>query len=215
MFPNLLSTFGPLEDLSGWEEEEARSRALRMGNLYKIGFVTAWEIQSQLATVTLIALVAFLPLWFAVVPMLLWSLVATGLYYASRRRGLPDLFEAGRRPKAGRASWPAMLFSTLLSAVKAWLAGVQPFIYSRTFCRVLVHPGRSIATRTARMAVLGVGLTLFGVTAAHHMLRKAGLPEDKVLRLSFVGPFLNVPYRLLLSAALINAVQAMIRPLAI
>ena len=91
------------------------------------------------------------------------------------------------------------------SIVRVWMVGLQAFVYSRTAGRVLLQPARCWRTRLTRIAVLGVGLTLFGVAAAHHMLAKAGLPEDRVLKLSFIGPFLNVPYRILLSAIVVNA----------
>lgn len=170
-----------------------------------VGLIAAWEIQSQLATLTLVALLAVVPIVPTLAVMLCWSFVAGAIYCYGRRRGLPDLLEEGTKGepdakpcKAEALGWVA------LSIFKAWLAGIQPFIYSRTVCRLLVKPANCWRMRLARGAVLTVGLTLFGVTTAHHMLRKAGYSEGRIFRLSLVGSCLNVPYRILLSAAVIN-----------
>jgi hypothetical protein len=193
----------------GWEEE-ARVLPQRISEFYQLGFLTIWEIQSQLATLVLVGLVAFVSLWLALATMIIWSLVATGVYYAGRRRGLPDMFESDlSRPRAGHGMWLRWLGKTAAIAVRVWFAGLQAFVYSRTVGRVLLRPARCWRTRAAHTAILSVGLTLFGVAAAHHMLRKAGLPENRVLQLSFVGPFLNVPYRILLSAIVVNGAMSL------
>jgi hypothetical protein len=41
------------------------------------------------------------------------------------------------------------------------------------------------------------------------LLRRSGLSEQKVLRYSLLGPFLNVPYRTLLSVIVLNAAIAL------
>jgi hypothetical protein len=89
--------------------------------------------------------------------------------------------------------------------VRVWLVGVQPFVYVKTACRVLALPVTGRRIQAMRFAILGVALTLFGVTAVHHLLRKAGFADDEALRLAFVGPFLNVPYRVLLSSLAVGA----------
>jgi len=182
-------------------------------SLYEVSFLTAWEIQSQVAAVVLIALVALASVWATLGVMIAWSLVATCLYYYGRKRGLPDVLDTQWSiPRAKAGQWREWLRETTFSLLKAWLAGLQPFLYSLTFCRILPRPVNCWRLRVARMAVLAIGLTLFGVTAAHHMLHKAGLPDDKVLKLSFLGPFLNVPYRILLSAIIFNAALQLARP---
>jgi hypothetical protein len=170
-----------------------------------VGLVAAWEIQSQLATFALIGLLAVMSVLPALAIMLCWSLVAGVVYCHGRRRGMPDLLEAqaNSEPALARRRM-TIVGSTLLSVTKAWLAGVQPFLYSRTACRVLTRPANCWRLRLARQAVLFVGLTLFGVTTAHHMLRKAGYSEGSIVRLSLAGSCLNVPYRILLSAAVLN-----------
>jgi hypothetical protein len=175
--------------------------------LYELGFVTLWELQSQLATIVLLALVAFAPIIVTLGVMISWSLLATCVYFHGRQRGLPDLLETTwNRPPLAPGQWCGWAAKTGFSLVKAWLAGVQPFLYSRTFARILARPANCWRMRLAHGVVLSVALTLFGVTAAHHMLRKAGLPDRRVLQLSYVGSFLNVPYRILLSAIVVNAV---------
>jgi hypothetical protein len=196
-----------LPDPSTWERDVAeRVRQSACG----VGFVAAWEVQSQLATLVLIGLVATVPLAPALIVMLGWSFAACAVYCYSRRRGMPDLLDAHPERSAQERKHVWALKAAVLTLIKAWLAGLQPFVYSRTVCRVLAQPSRCARTRLVRGAVLFVGLTLFGVTAAHHMLRKAGYSEDRIFKLSLAGSCLNVPYRLLLSATMINVASRVI-----
>jgi hypothetical protein len=190
-----------LPDPLSWERDVAERLRQSAGG---VGFVAAWEVQSQLATLVLVGLVATVPLAPALIVMLGWSFVACAVYCYSRRRGMPDLLEAhaARAAQEPRHVWA--LKAAFLTAVKAWLAGLQPFVYSRTVCQVLSMPSQCRRIRLARGVVLFVGLTLFGVTAAHHMLRRAGYSEDRIFKLTLAGSCLNVPYRLLLSATAIN-----------
>ena len=214
MFLNLDSMLGLSSPAIEWQAE-VQAEAWARSQLREVGFVTAWEMQSQLAAFTGLALVAFAPLLAAMAVMIAWSLAATCLYAYARRKGLPDLLDARfARPRGASRRWWSWLGSTGLTLAKTWVAGLQPFLYSRTFCRVLARPCHGWRVRTARIAVLGVGLTLFGVTTAHHILRKAGLSEDKVLRVSFVGSVLNVSYRVLLSAIVIRTAMGVLGPLA-
>jgi len=94
--------------------------------------------------------------------------------------------------------------------VRVWLAGFQAFVFSRASRRVLTGRRRA-RNRLVRVGLLGVGLTLFGVTTAEHLLRRAGYRGDHLLRLCLIGPFLNVPYRTFLSAAVTHAVWSIAR----
>ncbi|HWC28863.1 MAG TPA: hypothetical protein VG845_02165, partial [Dehalococcoidia bacterium] len=47
-------------------------------------FVVGWEVQSQLATLLLVTLVAFVSIWVALGTMLVWALVATVVYCYAR-----------------------------------------------------------------------------------------------------------------------------------
>jgi hypothetical protein len=55
-------------------------------------------------------------------------------------------------------------------------------------------------SRLTRGAILATGLTLFGVTINQHMLHCAGYRGARLLALSTVGSFLNVPYRIFCGA---------------
>jgi len=175
------------------------------GKVHGVGYVAAWEVQSKLASIALVSLVAFASIGAALVAMLIWSLAATRAYYRARELGLPDLFEkseCGSEP--GRVPIWRWFGGALLFGFKAGIAGFQAFAYSRTFCQILLKPAKCWPTRLARTAVLGAGLTFFGVATSHHMLRKAGYSADEAFRLSCVGSFLNVPYRILLSATVVS-----------
>jgi hypothetical protein len=125
---------------------------------------------------------------------------------------MPDLLEAHRASsERGTRRRLSLVGTAGMAVVKAWLAGVQPFVYSRTVCRLLSKPVTGRRVRVVRGAVLLVGLTLFGVTTAHHMLRRAGYSERRIFQLSLAGSFLNVPYRIVLSAAVLNLLTNAVR----
>jgi hypothetical protein len=202
------STFGYSAELN-WGYG-TRADEIKRG-IYAAGFLTAWELQSQAATVVLIALVALGPVWAALGVMIAWALIATSIYHYARRRGLPDLLDArwSKPPTTSLLQWRRWLGATMISAARAWLAGIQPYLYCLAVRRLLSGSAHGWPMRLARMLVLAVGLTLFGVTAVHHLLRRSGLSEQKVLRYSLLGPFLNVPYRTLLSVIVLNAAIAL------
>lgn len=180
-----------------------------------VRFVAAWEIQSKVATMAMIALVAFISIWVALAALLVWSLLATSTYHHALIRGRPDLLK-NTWPTAGSRGSSRLRWSgaAVLSVLRACFAGAQPFVYCQVFRRVLCHPSTCRRRNLARSAILGVGFTLFGVTACHHLLRAAGYSDGKVLKLSLLGPFLNVPYRVLLSALVVHAVIGQFNPLA-
>src|SRR5262249_42842023 len=107
-----------------------------------VGMVAAWELQSQLATMVMVGLVAMVSVWMAFAVMLGWSLVATFVYYHARRYGLPDLLDQRSTEKKARRkqSMTGAVIAAVVSAIKLWLVGLQAFVYSRTFCRVLNYP---------------------------------------------------------------------------
>jgi len=197
----------PLRDAFDWDE--ATFADLR-GKFSSGGLVAAWELQSQLATIALLALVTVVSVVSALAVMIAWSLCAAILYSAARKRGLPDLLESTSAPRLSGTN-VRLLIPACLGLLKAWLAGVQAFIFSRTACRVFSRPAQRWQSKMLRISVLGVGLTLFGVPAADHMLRTAGYKDARLLRLSLLAPFLNVPYRVLLSTLIVNALLGIAR----
>lgn len=164
--------------------------------------MVGWEVQSHLSSITLIALIAFTSIWVALPVMLVWSLIATIAYCHARELGYPSLLaeEEWHATATGAASFAAR------SAVKAWFAGFHTFAYARV-ATTLVSPDRSsVRGRVTRIAVLVLGMTLFGVSAAEHLLRRAGYEGKRLVQLGLMGPFLNVPYRVLISALVLHAV---------
>lgn len=173
--------------------------------------IVAWEVQSQIATMALISLLVLTSPWLAFAVMLTWSLVAAVTYYKARQMGLPDLLKMPvSEPGAKRPSPMQMFFAVPMTLGKVWLSGIQPFIYSRTLCRVLHLTGTGLRQRAAKVAVLGIGLTLFGVTANHHMLERAGLSGGTLLRLSMIGAAMNVVYRVAFSAFVVGVMTGLV-----
>jgi hypothetical protein len=142
----------------------------------------------------------------AIPPMLAWSLAATLAYPCARRRGLPDILEAHEQP----AQRLPRVRSLLLQGFGVWSAGCQAFLFSKAYRFVLRRQGTRLHRFLHRLLLL-VGLTLFGVTTAEHMLRRAGYGGGRLLRLSLIAPFLNVPYRVFLSASVAHFAGAVLR----
>jgi hypothetical protein len=206
MGPDLEATLGLPSQTIEFEANAQRYAGARRC-FYQAGFLTIWEAQSQAATAVLIGLVAFAPLAVTLSVMFTWALIATLVYNHARLRGLPDVFDSSLGwPTAWSSRWPGWLVAAAVAVVKVWLAGVQPFLYTKACSRLLagpVHPDWK--RRVGRGVVVTVGLVLFGVTAAHHLLRRAEIPDHLVLRLCCVGSFLNVTYRVTFSALIIGA----------
>jgi hypothetical protein len=188
-------------------EANAQHYASARRCLYQAGFLTVWEAQSQAATAVLIGLVAFAPLAVTLSVMFTWALIAALVYNYARLRGLPDVFDSSLvRPPAGPRRWSAWTVAASVAIMKVWLAGVQPFLYARAFSSLLAGSVQQDWRKgVGRGVVLTLGLVLFGVTAAHHLLRRANLSDHVVLRLCCVGSFLNVTYRVTFSALIIGA----------
>ncbi|HLF77934.1 MAG TPA: hypothetical protein VJB57_10640 [Dehalococcoidia bacterium] len=157
-----------------------------------------------------IALVAFGSILLALPIMLSWALAATVIYCLARSRGYPDLLEHKRVGDCTTASHKAR--SVAFSAAKLWCTGFNAFVFSRA-SRDILAPGRRGWRRLARIGVLGAGLTFFGVAMSEHLLRRAGLSGRQLLQVSMVGACLNVPYRLLLSAAFTQGLWELARAL--
>ena len=168
--------------------------------------MVAWEVQSQLATVTLISLIAFVSIWAALATMLVWSLVAQLVYHTARNRDFPDLVTV-EAPKRGCGS-SAFLRHAAGSVVRVWFVGLHNLVFARVACSALRGEGFSGSLR--RIGILGLGMTLFGVTTAEHLLRRAGFSGSSLLLRGLIGPFLNVPYRIFLSAAVMHAVMSIL-----
>jgi hypothetical protein len=142
--------------------------------------------------------VAFGSLLVALPIMLTWALVATIVYCFARSHGYPDLLEHKRMGECTTTGHKAR--SVAFSAAKLWCTGFSAWVFSRA-SRDILAPGRHGWRRLVRNSVLGAGLIFFGVAMSEHLLRRAGFRGRKLLQLSMVGACLNVPYRLLLSAA--------------
>jgi hypothetical protein len=174
----------------------------------KAAFVIGWELQSQVATVAFITLVALFSIWLALAVMLTWSIIATVAYCRARERGYPSMLSENQAGKGNRIH--SRIKGAFFSFFKAWLAGFQAFAFSRVAKYALVLERPCPKRRALQVLVLGVGLTLFGVTTAEHLLRKAGYSGQQLVRLGLVGPFLNVPYRILLSAGMVKFASSLI-----
>jgi len=168
--------------------------------------VVAWEVQSQIATLVLFSLIAFVSIWAALVTMLAWSLIAHLAYHHAREHGLPDLVTV-QAPK--RDCGPtAFVRHAAGSALRIWFIGLHNLVFARVACSVL-RGGEGFSARARRIGVLGLGMTLFGVTTAEHLLRRAGFTGPALLYRGLIGPVLNVPYRIFLSAAVVHAVVSL------
>jgi hypothetical protein len=190
-------------------EAEVRER-IEKGWMHEVGFVAAWKLQSLLATLAFVTFVALIPVSLVLAIMVAWSLLAALFYHKARQMGLPDLFADSRiaSGQTSTTSWTRFA-ATLLTFGKACIVGVQPFIYCRTV-GCLVRPADSLPGRMVRSAVLWIGLVLFGVTATHHLLSKAGYSGAMLLNLSYVGTVLNVSYRVVVSVLLVNLATGII-----
>jgi hypothetical protein len=178
---------------------------IRSLSISDAAFVVGWEVQSQLAAITLVSLIAFVSIWVALGTMLVWSLVAHVLYFAARQRGLPDLVTV-ETPKRGHGP-TTFLRHAAGSAVRIWFVGLHNLLFAR-FAACVLCRGEGFSARIRRLGILSLGMTLFGVTTADHLLRRAGFTGSSLLYRGLIGPFLNVPYRIFLSAAMVHAVMS-------
>jgi hypothetical protein len=169
-------------------------------------FLALWEVQSQLATIAYVGLIAFTSWWVTLAAMLTWSLVATIAFWYARERGYPNILNAMKCPHSDtgiKVAWHAV--TSLFSAV---VGGVHAFVYTRCASALLSDRAAGRQRRFLRRLVLLVGMTMFGVTVAEQLLRAAGYSGRRLLHMAWIGPFLNVPYRVVLSAvfvALLNS----------
>jgi hypothetical protein len=170
-------------------------------SLSDAAFVVGWEVQSQLSTITLVTLIAFLSIWVALATMLIWSLIAHFVYVFAREHGMPSLVTV-QAPKTDRGP-STFLRHAAGSAVRVWFVGLHNMIFAHVACSVL-RGGGGFGRRARRIAILGLGMTLFGVTTAEHLLRRAGFSGSSLRYRGMIGPFLNVPYRIFLGAAVMH-----------
>jgi len=188
------------------------SKRLAVRRHLEAAFCLAWEAQSQIATVAYVALTGFGSVWVALPIMLVWSLISTIVYCFARRKGAPDLLTVEVRGQDQRRGFN--LRTATASFAKVWMVGFQAFAFTHASGRLLELKGsRCPKRRVVRVALLGVGLTLFGVSSAEHLLRRAGFEGSRLVKLSLIGPFLNVPYRVLLSAAFMHFVWSIVHVL--
>jgi hypothetical protein len=178
---------------------------LRSVSVNDAAFVVAWEVQSQLATIVMFSLIAFVSIWASLATMLAWSVIACIIYHHARERGLPDLVTV-EAPKRGYGP-SAFVRHAAGSAVRVWFVGLHNMVFARVACSVL-RGGDGFEARARRAGILGLGMTLFGVTTAEHLLRRAGFKGSALLYRGLLGPFVNVPYRIFLSAAVMHAAMS-------
>ncbi len=168
---------------------------------HKAAFIAFWEIQGHLASFAYVGLVAFASIWIAFGAMFVWSVIATVVFCAARERGYPNLLTDMAAPKRRAGN---ILGYAVSAFFRAWLAGVNAFAFSRCSGFVIKQKhGSCRFRRVARYGVLAVGLTFFGASSAEHLLRTAGYSGGQLVRRCLVGPFLHVPYRVLVSAAMV------------
>jgi hypothetical protein len=170
-------------------------------SLSDAAFVVGWEIQSQISTIMLVTLIAFISIWAALITMLIWSLIAHFVYVYAREHGLPDLVTV-QAPKTDHGP-STFLRHAAGSAVRVWFVGLHNMVFAHVACSVL-RGGDGFRRRAKRIAILGLGMTLFGVTTAEHLLRRAGFSGPSLRYRGMIGPFLNVPYRIFLGAAVMH-----------
>jgi hypothetical protein len=173
-------------------------------------FVVVWKAQSILASIAFLGLVAFGSFWLALPIMLSWALTATIVYCFARSHGYPDLLEHQGLARCHTAGNRAR--SVAFSAAKVWCTGLNAFVYSRASHNALT-PGCNGWRSVLRIGLLGAGLTFFGVAMSEHLLRRAGFNGRQLLRLSLAGACLNVPYRILLSAAVTQVMWQVVHAL--
>ena len=178
-----------------------RDFLIKPGRMHAI-FVVAWKTQSILASIAFLGLVAFGSLLVALPIMLTWALIATVVYAVARSKGYPDLLESG--PLTAGAPVGQRARSMACSCAKVWFSGINAFVYTRASHNAL-SPSHRGWRNVLRCGVLFLGMMFFGVATSEHLLRRAGFQGRQLLQLSLAGAFLNVPYRILLSAALTQA----------
>lgn len=168
---------------------------------HKAAFIVMWEGQGHLSSLAYVALVAFASIWVALGVMFVWSVAATFVFVAARERGYPNLLSDMSTPKRRAGNLASY---AIVAVIRAAIAGVNAFVFTRCSGFLLEEkPGCSRTRRAARIGALGLGLTLFGVTTAEHLLRSAGYSGRRLMRMSMLGPVLHVPYKVLISAALV------------
>jgi hypothetical protein len=200
----------PDESDSGRANQSILQTVQQLRGRWKDGaFVAGWELQSHVSSIVLVGFARFGSVNAAIPVMLLWALLSTLAFHHARLAGRPDLLEHTSWGTHSHA-WHVRAMSMCWSVLKAWLAGIQAFLYARVFGCVLRNEGRCLRQRLTKITVLGFGLTIFGVPTAHHLLRKAGFERAALLRLGFVATFLNVPFRVIASAFVINFTASLI-----
>jgi hypothetical protein len=157
----------------------------------EIRFLLLWEVQSRLAGIVLLALAASAAFWIGLAVMLPWALLATVVYENRRGAGLPDVVAPPARSETGnKRRWFAY-------GLKAWLfIGWQPIAYARISGPLLRRSQGCAAARAGRFTALAFGLVFFGVTPAHHLLRKAGYGPRRTYAMNLGARFLNTPFKL-------------------
>jgi hypothetical protein len=176
-------------------------------SLSDAAFVVGWEIQSQISTIVLVTLIAFVSIWAALATILVWSLIAHFAYVFAREHGLPDLVTVQAPKTDGGPS--TFLRHAAGSAVRVWFVGLHNMVFAHIACSVL-RGGEGFTRRAKRIGILGLGMTLFGVTTTEHLLRRAGFSGSSLRYRGVIGPFLNVPYRIFLGAAVMHGLLQVI-----
>src|SRR5262245_31452287 len=93
-----------------------------------------WQVQSRLAALALIGLVALANVWVALAVMLTWSLLATIAFFHMRRLGLATSLDMAHKSHR-TVGWATKAYH---SAITLSLVGWQAFCYNRAFCPLLL-----------------------------------------------------------------------------
>jgi len=165
-------------------------------------FSTVWAVQSRLASIALFGLIAFSSVWLTLGLMFAWSIAATFVYFVARSYGAPDLLEI-HMPSFNQTRVQTSLMGTFSSVFRICIVRLPAFVFTRLVR--LKAPGHCHRRRFCHGIVLAAGVTLFGVTTTHYLLRKGGFSGSSLLQLSCVGSVLNVSYRTMLNALFIAA----------
>jgi len=173
-----------------------------------LAFSAAWAAQSRLASISLFAFIAFSSLWITMGVMLAWSLAATVVYFVARSYGAPDMLEM-RLEAPQRDHLKASFLRAVSTVLRIAFVGPAAFVYTRLLN--LKAPGACHRRQAQHAIVLATGVTLFGVTTTHYILRKGGFSGAGLLQLSCVGSVLNVTWRTLLSAVMFAGAMDLVR----
>jgi len=158
------------------------------------GFLVIWELQARLSAIVIVGLIALASIWIAFLVALLWAILAAHLYDVGMRKGYPDVFETEVKTNE-MSKLRLRLVGTLITWAKViFLAGVDFVILAKGSDWFQRHCGSQNLAKLTHRLTIAASLVIFGVTANHHLLRKAGYSPQKVYWGNMAARFANVPF---------------------